>query len=198
MENGHHPFEQMISFKGPKEKLKIKWTVLLLPQQGITTSKSHWADSRGKLKTEVSQAEPYRWPHRISTGWMCLVVLPLFFKVPSIQKESISWIPVAIMEIKASSKVLMLAGIHMQRFEGTVLQNRTIWRCHRGRQGKRETRGAAGGAGEGCWVQGKRRKCSVLAEKWGGEKRIPKQRQKTQILSFVTGISAIIQPSPPV
>lgn len=115
MENGHHPFEQMISFKGPIEKLKIKWTVLLLPQQGITTSKSHWADSRGKLKTEVSQAEPYRWPHRISTGWKCLVVLPLFFKVPSIQKESISWIPVAIMEIKASSKVLMLTGIHMQR-----------------------------------------------------------------------------------
>lgn len=60
MGNGHHLFEQMISFKGPKEMLKIKWTSLLLPQEDITTSKTHWADSRGKIKTEVPQAEPCR------------------------------------------------------------------------------------------------------------------------------------------
>jgi len=46
--------------------------------------------------------------------------------------------------------------------------------------------------------QGERRKCSLLAGKGRGEEGSPKQQKKKQILNFVTGVSAITQPSPPV
>lgn len=107
MGNGHHLFEHMISFKEPKEMLKIKWTALLLPLVKLT---EQTAEAGLKLKCHKHRhTGDHTGPQNTECPLLhCLWGNKIFFKLPSTQKESTSWIPVVIMEIKASSKVLML------------------------------------------------------------------------------------------
>lgn len=105
--------------RGPKKCSRLS---------GLHSSFPKWISPLVKLTEQTAEAKLKLKCHKQShvgnqTGPQhteCALLCSLWgnktcFKVPSTQKESTSWIPAVIMAIKASSKVLMLTGIHMQR-----------------------------------------------------------------------------------